>query len=335
MLFFCAYVVGLFIFFLMIRRPPISTRTVTLFPYTTLFRSLYLVASLTICAGAADIENNPGLVPAVDVGVDAGEPGFDVTHQQILLTFAHEVGPGRFRLRPRIDIGETSCGHEIQDRYDPVDAIFEGGREVADRGERPARHEQVRKAGAVNPEKGLRPVFPFLLQLSSFEAADVDTVIASGDCIEACRIDDEVDFKLLLARHNRGFRYPDERRLAKVYKSDIGLVVDLVIIRLERHAASPEPKALRGQPFRDLGILHPLPNLPPHNLRDDFVGLRVGGDVMEVRLPDADTLVPIERFKERLALGLGKVEHAARVRIVHEPAVRRPAADDDLLIAGL
>src|SRR3546814_4945332 len=29
----------LFIFFLMIRRPPRSTRTVTLFPYTTLFRS--------------------------------------------------------------------------------------------------------------------------------------------------------------------------------------------------------------------------------------------------------------------------------------------------------
>src|SRR3546814_18255358 len=31
---------GLFIFFLMIRRPPRSTRTDTLFPYTTLFRSL-------------------------------------------------------------------------------------------------------------------------------------------------------------------------------------------------------------------------------------------------------------------------------------------------------
>src|SRR3546814_5041368 len=29
-----------FFFFLMIRRPPISTRTDTLFPYTTLFRSL-------------------------------------------------------------------------------------------------------------------------------------------------------------------------------------------------------------------------------------------------------------------------------------------------------
>src|SRR3546814_17152578 len=31
---------SLLVFFLMIRRPPISTRTDTLFPYTTLFRSL-------------------------------------------------------------------------------------------------------------------------------------------------------------------------------------------------------------------------------------------------------------------------------------------------------
>src|SRR3546814_5179052 len=37
---FCVY----FFFFLMIRRPPRSTRTDTLFPYTTLFRSLPRVA---------------------------------------------------------------------------------------------------------------------------------------------------------------------------------------------------------------------------------------------------------------------------------------------------
>src|SRR3546814_13646308 len=39
---FCVYVlsVSFFVFFLMIRRPPRSTRTDTLFPYTTLFRSL-------------------------------------------------------------------------------------------------------------------------------------------------------------------------------------------------------------------------------------------------------------------------------------------------------
>src|SRR3546814_1035003 len=34
------YLVALVFFFLMIRRPPRSTRTDTLFPYTTLFRSL-------------------------------------------------------------------------------------------------------------------------------------------------------------------------------------------------------------------------------------------------------------------------------------------------------
>src|SRR3546814_7515648 len=36
----CLLVMLLFVFFLMIRRPPRSTRTDTLFPYTTLFRSL-------------------------------------------------------------------------------------------------------------------------------------------------------------------------------------------------------------------------------------------------------------------------------------------------------
>src|SRR3546814_11664694 len=35
-------------FFLMIRRPPRSTRTDTLFPYTTLFRSLYGAIALAI-----------------------------------------------------------------------------------------------------------------------------------------------------------------------------------------------------------------------------------------------------------------------------------------------
>src|SRR3546814_16503909 len=33
------FVIMLFVFFLMLRRPPRSTRTDTLFPYTTLFRS--------------------------------------------------------------------------------------------------------------------------------------------------------------------------------------------------------------------------------------------------------------------------------------------------------
>src|SRR3546814_9826465 len=39
-----------FFFFLMIRRPPRSTRTDTLFPYTTLFRSGFMLRSSRPCA---------------------------------------------------------------------------------------------------------------------------------------------------------------------------------------------------------------------------------------------------------------------------------------------
>src|SRR3546814_15506054 len=35
----CDHILYIYLFFLMIRRPPRSTRTDTLFPYTTLFRS--------------------------------------------------------------------------------------------------------------------------------------------------------------------------------------------------------------------------------------------------------------------------------------------------------
>src|SRR3546814_5691623 len=50
----CVRCVGLWIhsylfFFLMIRRPPRSTRTDTLFPYTTLFRSIGMVPSRWSC----------------------------------------------------------------------------------------------------------------------------------------------------------------------------------------------------------------------------------------------------------------------------------------------
>src|SRR3546814_10705774 len=43
-----------FFFFLMIRRPPRSTRTDTLFPYTTLFRSALRIDALIIIEAADD-----------------------------------------------------------------------------------------------------------------------------------------------------------------------------------------------------------------------------------------------------------------------------------------
>src|SRR3546814_7172829 len=42
----------LLVFFVMIRRPPRSTRTDTLFPYTTLFRSMPVLTSMLIIACA-------------------------------------------------------------------------------------------------------------------------------------------------------------------------------------------------------------------------------------------------------------------------------------------
>src|SRR3546814_1606838 len=61
----------------MIRRPPRSTRTVTLFPYTTLFRSVVLMAVLAQRLGQGEDVGQPA-VGRVDVGrlaVEDVEPG--------------------------------------------------------------------------------------------------------------------------------------------------------------------------------------------------------------------------------------------------------------------
>src|SRR3546814_14938466 len=72
-------------FFLMIRRPPRSTRTDTLFPYTTLFRS-------------------PRLLRAV------GEPGF-LPRELPLLQRTDPPGPDRRRHRPTAGAREIRPSH--------------------------------------------------------------------------------------------------------------------------------------------------------------------------------------------------------------------------------
>src|SRR3546814_12195756 len=59
----------LFFFFLMIRRPPRSTRTDTLFPYTTLFRSL-LLTLLALLTGLATADRAVA-APAVPAAMGA------------------------------------------------------------------------------------------------------------------------------------------------------------------------------------------------------------------------------------------------------------------------
>src|SRR3546814_19516777 len=59
-------------FFLMLRRPPRSTRTDTLFPYTTLFRSAFLGAEADALThiGAIDDKIGPVIGDATDKNVD-------------------------------------------------------------------------------------------------------------------------------------------------------------------------------------------------------------------------------------------------------------------------
>src|SRR3546814_14273039 len=65
-----------FFFFLMIRRPPRSTRTDTLFPYTTLFRSVRGVANgllgdvqLVVCDGVHEDEVGAVLVQVLHLAL--------------------------------------------------------------------------------------------------------------------------------------------------------------------------------------------------------------------------------------------------------------------------
>src|SRR3546814_13057336 len=80
-------------FFLMIRRPPSSTRPDTLFPYTTLFRSLAADALLHAVAAQQPGRRGPAVqaargrhphpvlgVHAQAAGADAGQDGVDACH---------------------------------------------------------------------------------------------------------------------------------------------------------------------------------------------------------------------------------------------------------------
>src|SRR3546814_14162343 len=60
-------------FFLMIRRPPRSTRTDTLFPYTTLFRSYvnrYVKTRLSVLPGAAEVRVYGERLPSMRIYID-------------------------------------------------------------------------------------------------------------------------------------------------------------------------------------------------------------------------------------------------------------------------
>src|SRR3546814_11365418 len=87
------FVTSLFFFFLMIRRPPRSTRTDTLFPYTTLFRS-----HLRLPAAGRDRDRGGGSPP---IRCPRTAPGTDCL--RLLL----QRGGRHLRSRPRRDRKST------------------------------------------------------------------------------------------------------------------------------------------------------------------------------------------------------------------------------------
>src|SRR3546814_4620817 len=96
-------------FFLMIRRPPRSTRTDTLFPYTTLFRSGRVIIDVTYAAGSPP--NLPrNLVVKLARGVDKIMAPF----------YANEVAFYR-RIRPEL---ELEAPQTLGGDFDPESTNF-------------------------------------------------------------------------------------------------------------------------------------------------------------------------------------------------------------------
>src|SRR3546814_15816966 len=111
----------------MIRRPPRSTRTDTLFPYTTLFRSVF--CSTVICKTDVNLVNSErattmttraiqraeGLASRVYQEIErmicSGdlEPGSRVNEYSLAEQFAVSRGPVREATRAPVETGRASC----------------------------------------------------------------------------------------------------------------------------------------------------------------------------------------------------------------------------------
>src|SRR3546814_18952388 len=92
--------------FLMIRRPPRSTRTDTLFPYTTLFRAQYLLAVIAVVEEGVE-RAHPLLDPAREAAPLArrDDPRHDVEGDQPLV-----AAVGAIDVEGDADVAEKSLG---------------------------------------------------------------------------------------------------------------------------------------------------------------------------------------------------------------------------------
>src|SRR3546814_8559340 len=128
LLLFCADCsLAVLCFFLMIRQPPRSTRTDTLFPYTTLFRSLELVGAIELGEGVlliviADVADAIVEFEQSGLGVEEGKivrvvPALRAPARQGFLAREHDLAEKLGRVR-HVEIelcGAKIAGPGIQD----------------------------------------------------------------------------------------------------------------------------------------------------------------------------------------------------------------------------
>src|SRR3546814_2735738 len=108
----------------MIRRPPRSTRTDTLFPYTTLFRSV------------VDVEHRRLRAVEIDVVEIDADPGLEARHRVLLADAADEGGEGRIGAAR---IFERGVRRHVGDGGD-VDGAGLGERVARNGGDRSEEH---------------------------------------------------------------------------------------------------------------------------------------------------------------------------------------------------
>src|SRR3546814_10851476 len=98
----------LLIFFLMIRRPPRPTRTDTLFPYTTLFRSASIIGSNGEGIAAAIIAQHSLKITAAELNVVIGRSEEHTSELQSLMRISYAV----FCLKKKKNYRERHSEHE-------------------------------------------------------------------------------------------------------------------------------------------------------------------------------------------------------------------------------
>src|SRR3546814_4908260 len=106
----------LFFFFLIIRRPPRSTRTDTLFPYTTLFRSLLpeIVQIMEVARVVAfELVARPRFVQRLERAADVLEA---VAEDEVVAPLEHRRLPLVLKILVSLEHRKQSEVHRAQDR---------------------------------------------------------------------------------------------------------------------------------------------------------------------------------------------------------------------------